>query len=186
MIEGTRSGDTRVRDSSSGRGMPSAERKREEGRGKTASTLARELTRGPGAPPRRRRPQFAGEGRRRRDGAPGRRGSSGGKHREEERKREEKRQDADGVHEGEDRGAKEESGSRVMGREVFPFPCVFAQARRSPWSSVASASAFTCEIGPTPRQRNSRAPGQLPSRGRGLLSFFFSSFSPPTCRSPGT
>ncbi len=53
-------------------------RPRMDGRGKIASASARELTRGPGAPPRRRRPDFTGEGRRRRDGAPGRRGSSGG------------------------------------------------------------------------------------------------------------
>ncbi len=97
MIEGTRSGDTRVRDSSSGRGMPSAERKREAGRGKPASALAREL---PGALELRRvgadrnsraradadATELQGDGE-----------ALGGKHREEERKREEKRQDADRV-----------------------------------------------------------------------------------------
>ncbi len=54
----------------------------EDGRLKTASASARELTRGPGAPPRRHRPDFTSEGRRRRDGAPGPRGSFGGEKKE--------------------------------------------------------------------------------------------------------
>ena len=63
------------------------------------------------------------------------------------------------------------SSSRLPGGSPRAFP--------SPWSSVASASAFTCEIRSAPRRRSSRAPGQLPSRGRGCLplpsSLLFSS-----------
>ena len=67
----------------------------------------------------------------------------------------------------------------VAGDTVF-FPLVFClllfrahspRAFPSPWSSVASASAFTREIRSVPTRRGSRAPGQLPSRGTGFRLF---------------
>ncbi len=66
---------------------------------------------------------------------------------------------------------------------LFPLPLFFPvfppRASPSPWSSVASASAFTCEIRSMPTRRSSRAPGQLSSRGRGSLPSSLSSLPSP-------
>lgn len=59
---------------------------------------------------------------------------------------------------------------------ILLFSSLFLSSNRaspSPWSSVASASAFACDLGSMPRRRSSRAPGQLSSRGRGSSSSFF-------------
>ena len=57
-------------------------------------------------------------------------------------------------------------GASYQRRLFVPFQP--NRAGPSPWNSVASASAIAGESRSAPTRRSSRAPGQLPSRGRGL------------------
>ncbi len=179
---------------------------REEGRGmigkeeerKIASALARELTRGPGAPSRRHRPDFTSEGRRRHDGAPGRRVSSGGMHQEEEEagrrpsllsflfsSKKEMGMDtseastrasvAEGRRQPGLRGARQpdirtSAGKKRRSREGRSL-------RRSRGECASEARGehrggkSRCLQHPVFGRERIRCPGQLQSRGRGFLSF---------------